>query len=580
MKNFLINRSMLAAQLSTLIFLMYIPAGRGFANIRVWAAGCTEKIQIDKRSGLPHDAVWDEATRSVKISGVRSEHVPFQIIITADHVNVDGITLKKSALSMRSATLSMENIRLYYEHMIKVYAPSGSHGESGYWPDALVPLTKPFNIRSGERGSPPELRNQPIWVDIEIPQNQPAGVYKGVIPVFAGIEKIGEVFIELTVFDLTLPAERRFPALMSISTREIARMHNLDQDSPEFKALFYKYMELHLNNRVDPMNVGSMGMEGSIGDGNNVIEWTDNETEDFFIRNGLLSFLLSADPPSISYESGEKPFSEDYKRYVKQYIRQVIDHAREKGWHKKLAFLCPVDEPRNAGEYEAIRRWAALIKEVDSNVNIMVTEQPLTQNPEWGSFVGYTNYWIIHGNYLADEEHTRAVSERKQAGETVIWYISCDQLYPQPNYFIDCEAADARMVSWITWRYNLGGILYWATTFWREVKDPWIDPVTWKLSECNAPLSGEGTLIYPGNMAERYTGQENVFGPVTSIRFELLQEGFEELELLNMLKSAGKGSVADQITESVCRGIRDFTRDPNAIDEAKNKIIQELLKRK
>ncbi len=221
-----------------------------------------------------------------------------------------------------------------------------------------------------------------------------------------------------------------------------------------------------------------------------------------------------------------------------------------------------------------------MIKEVDPNVNIMVTEQPLTQNSEWGSFVGYTNYWIIHGNYLDVEEHTQAVAERQQKDETVIWYISCDQLYPQPNYFIDCEAADPRMVSWITWRYNLGGILYWATTFWREVKDPWIDPVTWKLSECNAPLSGEGTLIYPGNMAERYTGQENVFGPVTSIRFELLREGFEELELLNMLKAIGKGSVADQIVESVCRGIRDFTRDPNEIDEARNKIIEELIKKK
>jgi hypothetical protein len=136
------------------------------------------------------------------------------------------------------------------------------------------------------------------------------------------------------------------------------------------------------------------------------------------------------------------------------------------------------------------------------------------------------------------------------------------------------------MVPWITWRYDLGGILYWASTFWREVKDPWLDPVTWKRSECNAPLSGEGTLIYPGNLVERYTGQENVFGPVSSVRFELLREGLEELELMLMLKESGGESEVDEIVESVCMGIRDFSRNPNAIDEAREKIIKEILKRK
>ena len=80
----------------------------------------------------------------------------------------------------------------------------------------------------------------------------------------------------------------------------------------------------------------------------------------------------------------------------------------------------------------------------------MVTEQPKPENEEWGSFVGFANYWIIHGNYLAYDEHVQAINERLEAGEKVIWYISCDQRYPQPNYFIDREAADSRMVSWIS----------------------------------------------------------------------------------------------------------------------------------
>jgi hypothetical protein len=80
-------------------------------------------------------------------------------------------------------------------------------------------------------------------------------------------------------------------------------------------------------------------------------------------------------------------------------------------------------------------------------------------------------------------------------------------------------------------------------------------------------------------MAARYTNQKDVYGPIGSIRFELLREGFEELELLNMLQELGGEEEADLITESICRGIRDFTRDPNAIDQAKDQLIQEILKR-
>jgi hypothetical protein len=555
-------------------------SGPSYAEVKIWAAGCTEKIQRDKLSELPHNRVWDEQTGTVSVAGVRGEHVPFQLIVTADQINVSGITLDKTALQSGENILPLENVLLYFEHHIKVYTPSGIHGKEGYWPDAIVPLTRPFNIHSGERGSPLELRHQPIWVDILVPADQPPGIYEGTIGVSSDEGKLGEVNIKLTVWDVTMPDERHYPAIVWISSGDIARAHGLDQESPEFEELYYQYLELLLSNRIDPGHVMTMGLEGRIEDGNYTLEWTNNRMEKFLIDNGLLIVQISAAPRGISRESGEQPFSETYKRHTRQYIEQVISYAKTRGWYEKLVFLCPVDEPRTADEYEAVRRWASIVKEIDPDIRFSITEQPLPENPEWGTFVEHTNSWIVHGNYMARDEHLQAITERQQEGEQVIWYISCDQEYPQPNYFIDREAADLRMVPWITGRYDFGGILYWASTFWREVKDPWLDPVTWKRSECNAPLSGEGTLVYPGNLVERYTGQENVFGPVSSVRFELLREGLEELELMYMLKESGGESEADIIIESICRGVRDFTRDPNAIDEAKEKIVKELLKRR
>ena len=580
MKKQTIKRKSVPALLTGILLAGMFCPDLAQAEVRIWAAGCTEKIQRDKRSDLPHDRVWDEQTRTVSLAGVRGEHVPFQIIVTADRVNVSGITLEKTPLRDGENILSDKNISLYFEHHIKVYTPSGLHGEKGYWPDAIVPLTRPFDIHSGHRGSPPELRHQPVWVDITVPADLPAGEYIGTIRASSDEGMLGKITIRLTVWVVTLPADRHFPALIRIGTRDVARMHDLDQESPEFQELYYQYLEHALDNRVDPRGLLSFGLEGSVEHDQYVLKWTDQRMERFFIEKGLLQFQLSAAPPGIPSEEGEQPFTEPYKRYVRQYIEQVTTHARNNGWYDRLTFLCPMDEPRTADEYEAVRRWAAIVREVDPEIQLMVTEQPLPQDPEWGSFVGHANAWCIHGNYLAREEHARAISERQQAGEQVIWYISCDQRYPQPNYFIDREAADSRMVSWITWRYDLGGILYWTSTWWPEVRDPWLDPVTWKLSGCNDPLSGEGSLVYPGNLAEQYTGQDNVFGPISSIRLELLREGQEELELINMLKELGGESAADEIVESICRGIRDFTRDPNAIDEAREQIVKEILKRR
>jgi hypothetical protein len=59
----------------------------------------------------------------------------------------------------------------------------------------------------------------------------------------------------------------------------------------------------------------------------------------------------------------------------------------------------------------------------------------------------------------------------------------------------------------------------------------------------------------------------------------MLREGFEELELVQILRDLGGEEVADEIIGDICRDLRDFSRDPNAIDAARDRIIQEILKR-
>ena len=132
------------------------------------------------------------------------------------------------------------------------------------------------------------------------------------------------------------------------------------------------------------------------------------------------------------------------------------------------------------------------------------------------------------------------------------------------------------MLGWITWRYRLGGILYWATTKWSEVRNPFMDAISWKRSHCNAPAAGEGMLLYPGNLVEQYTGQPNVYGAVASLRLALLREGCEELELLQVLADKGQRELADELAAELCRSVGDFTRDPVEIDAVRTRLLEAL----
>src|SRR4029079_13241000 len=145
--------------------------------------------------------------------------------------------------------------------------------------------------------------------------------------------------------------------------------------------------------------------------------------------------------------------------------------------------------------------------------------------------------------------------------------------------FIDAPAMDPVMVPWITWRYGLNGILYWDLKFWSQTADPWLDPVTYLsgfLCSNGYVLNGEGSLIYPGDRTRKYTGQKDVNGPVSSIRFELLREGIEDYEYLWMLKSLGEQKLADDIAQSMVVDVRAFSRNVEDLFVARERMARRI----
>jgi len=544
------------------------------AETAVWGAGCTEKIGQHERSNLPHLGVYDAANRTIRLTAVQGEHAPFQLVVTAAGESLKDVTVHAGHLEAAEHRLPADAVSLYLEGYVHIYAPTVHHGDAGVWPDPLVPLSKPFDVVPRTRAGHTEQTNQPIWVDILVPRQQPPGRYRGHLKVLSAAREIGSVTVELEVLGVALPAQRKYPAHVGLYSEQIARVHHLDlkDDGPLARALSRDYQRFLLQHRLDPRNEPFGG--GRIINGKYSLDWSRPELERLYAEEGRCQYQLSANPPGLPLQGISGPFTGEYEQHARDYLRDLLARASRQGWKDRILLLSPCDEPDRPSEYEAIRRWSALVRSVDPQVRFAVTEQPVPEEKAWGSLVGHVNAWIVNGNCLIS--NAAEIQARRRAGDQVLWYISCDQLFPQPNYYIDRAAADPRMIGWITYRCQLDGILYWTTTYWGEVLNPWGDAVNWKSYPCGSPAAGEGSLLYPGNLVERYTRQQNVAGPIGSLRLALLREGLEELELLDLLARNGNPAAAQRIAERVCRDVRDFTRDPVEIEAARAELLREL----
>ncbi len=535
-------------------------------DVKVWAVPAEHKVRPADRI-QNSNLVWSGEKKQIKVAGAGNEHVPFQVVITTPvppgwrPKAPDGFFIKASELvSASGKMIPQNNVNLFLEHYIQIYAVSSPVGTTGYWPDALAPLKEPFGMQAQYA----VVGNRPIWVDVFIPTGTPAGLYKGTITVTRFDKAIENLNVEVEVYGFSLPEKTHLITYVNISKGEIARFYNKPVSSPEIDQLSLNYFEFLSSHRMetwfnDPL-VPELVMKGE----NVEVKFNDQRYDYFLNKMKLKRVILETVPHYLEVNIKAEPFSAEFNKKVKSYLSAVESYFRKNGWRDRLVFNSPIDEPNTKKDYEETRRYAELVHEAVPGIPFLATESPVPDNPDWGTLRGYVNNFCVHGNSLNDPEVKQALREEQAKGGEATWYISCDQAYPQPNYFIDAPALDPVMVPWITARYQMNGILYWAANFWNQTPDPWLDPVTFISGfDCSDGyvLNGEGSLIYPGDRTRRYTGQPDVQGPVSSIRFELLREGIEDYEYLWMLKEKGDSDFAEKQVNNMVIDVSTFSRN-------------------
>lgn len=556
-------------------------------GVTVWAVPAEQKVRPDDRIETTN-LVWSAQNRKISVAGAGNEHVPFQVVISTSvsgsprHVDIpEGFFVEASDLTSGARrgrnTISKDNISLYLQHYIMLYATSSPVGATHYWPDALAPLKEPFSMAAQYH----VVRNRPIWIDVKVPADTPAGTYTGTVTVTHHGRTIETIDVELEVYGFSLPDETPLITYMNVSRGWMASFYNLPADSEEIEHLTQTYYDFLYANRMEPW-FNDMLTPGVEVNGTNV-KLSFNDERYLYYMNELKTkrVLFHALPGNLRRQITAEAFSPEFNQIVESYLKQVEDYFKKNGWEKTLVFNSPIDEPRSLEEYENTRRWAALVKGATPDVPFLTTRTPVPvrNNPEWGVFQGYVDNYSVHGNHMNDPEIFRVISEEKARGGEITWYISCDQRYPQPNYFIDAPAMDLVMVPWITHRYEMDGILYWALNYWTQTPNPWLDAGTFHsgfLCSGGWVLNGEGSVLYPGDHTQRFTGQPDVDGPVSSIRFELLRKGIEDYIYLSMLEDLGDAEFAKQQVSNMVVDVRAFSRNVEKLYMARREMARRL----
>ena len=552
--------------------------------IEVWAVPSVYKVRPDEPSQA-RNLVWNKTSKTVSVAGAKNQHIPFQVVISASGAKRDaapsGFYVEADDLLSRNGRIPRENVKLYLEHFILCYGKSGPVGETGFWPDALPPLTNAFGMTIAFREI---ARNRSIWVDVVTPPGIPAGNYSGAIRVTQNGKPLDVLKLSVTIYDFALPDETHLITYMGVSSDGLAAAHDVAPNSAKAKALLRKYHTFLYANRMEPWFNEPLLPQIKVS-GDTVVLSFDHEAYELYMNQWHTKrVILEAAPSQVL--AGAPEFSSEANQRIQSYLSQTSDYYRKNGWINRLVFNSPIDEPNSARQFDDTRKWAALVHAAAPGVPFLATKTPVPPAPDWGTLRGYVNNFSIHGNDLNGPEARQAIREEQAKGGEITWYISCDQVYPQPNYFIDGPALDPVMVPWITWRYQMQGILYWDMKFWSQTPDPWLSPVTYLsgfLCSGGYVLNGEGSLLYPGSRVNQYTGQRNVDGPVSSIRFELLRQGIEDYEYLWLLKSLGDQQLADEAARGMVVDVRAFSRNAEELFALRAKLahrIEELTARR
>lgn len=537
-----------------------------------WVENASRKVMQDRPPQPLH---------VVTLEAARNEFEPFQVVLRADGGNLTNVDARMSDLiGPGGAIIPSENVTLYRAWYVTVTEASGHGGlgdgvpgnprAPGEYVDPLIPFFDPYDPRHFAVGTPFSIQQnslQPIFGDIYVPPDIPAGDYEGTLRVTVGFALAAEAPVKLHVWNFTLSDKRRVATAYGFSFGGVLDYHGGPDGAWDDEALtiMKTYEETLHKFRIDLTNViqGPPYLPSPFftfdGNGNlNPPDYTafDEQMGARFngtrFRDGIDAVMLNNE---LFGPGHGRSMTDD--QFIKA-TANFAQHLKQKGWWERI-YVYVHDEPwLFPGAFEAIAYDVALMKMGD---------------PDWVSRMMATNHWVkelqysigiwcpLTGNYdkwdWSQPEYGRADYQKLIAKGQKLWFYVCNATFPPyAGYDIDTIwGHETRILMWGSWYEGASGFLLWSTNYW-YYSDPWgtllnTDAFPW------IARTGDGFILYPGDhngTAGAGVGSPSgiaIDGPIITLRLMMTREGLEDWEYLLMAEDLGGKDYAKTITETI-----------------------------
>jgi hypothetical protein len=422
-------------------------------------------------------------------------------------------------VSVESPTISGPlELKLFFAHYVSV--------DGTPVPDALLPW-------DGSQRSV-EHTNQPLWVQVTVPYGTAPGTYIGSLVVDSDGTRT-TVPISVTVSPVTLPQPNQVSGSLltafnfspqSYGAKVTALYGVLPTTSiPELFSFFASY-------RLSPNNWGYGNPNRPSGYTNNRRWWLDKAGEMVAAAGQPSQFASMWIPVSnnrwspSTYVGEQSPFK---PQTWCGYLRSVHGFWQQHGWLSSYPYLWGMDEP-GLTRYKIVQKQAAVAHACFAGSHVIVTGRPTAENRFlWNGGKDDVDDWVVlasryYGQYTNPSQRVSRATQNLQPINAArhrgkqIWAYTYDAAsHSTPGFTATEPLSDPRLfVDW-TALEGITGLLYGQGTTTYTTKGNPLDS--------NDKEKGSYVLVYPGRN-----------GPIASARLEVIREGIEDWEILNVVR--------------------------------------------
>ena len=507
-----------------------------------------------------------------KLEAARGEWEPFQIVVHAAGAALADVRAEATELQGPGRIAAP---RLYRVEYLDVKTPSSIEGHPGPWPDALVPDIDAF---AGERRrafpfAVPAGETRAVWVELFVPATATPGAYRGSVRVTAKGRAATSIPVTLFVHNFTLPKTSSLPVTFGFAANALGKLH--PGLSPEAAArLVHDYEVALLRHRISAHGGTFDPAPWKTTGGGVRVDFQPYDAEVGPFLDGTADRGGPADGARWSAFDFRMP-QKLHGPERADYARKLAEHLKARGWLDRV-FDYTFDEPTDK-QMDELRRRADEVHAAAPSVPRLVT------HVLDGKLAGAVDIWCPPVNYVDDKAGNSnspprsAYDEPLAHGKRLWWYQACmshgcnivggEYFTGWPSYAIDAPAMSHRIFEWLTYRYGIGGELYYDTVeAYAQGKDPWKDQLLFG-------GNGDGTLFYPGTPGT-IGGRRDI--PVESVRLQLIREGLEDYEYLRLYAKVAGERAAQALAAGIAGKTYRWDHDPGRLYAARHKMAEAI----